>query len=113
MDEFEFPDGFLKVFEDLEAIDPPDSHTGTIRSAVAVDRCELKQPCVSPELMAEVPNLTRPVSPRYRILDNDGALAEWDDEINGDGVSCDQLADDSLRLGSNLKPQCHMAIWHC
>ena len=19
----------------------------------------------------------------------------------------------SLRLGSNLKPQCHMAIWHC
>ena len=25
----------------------------------------------------------------------------------------DQLADDSLRLGSNLKPQCHMAIWHC
>ena len=82
MDEFEFPGGFLKVFEDLEAIDPPDSHTGTIRSAVAVDRCELKQPCVSPELMAEVPNLTRPVSPRYRILDNDGALAEWDDEIN-------------------------------
>ena len=96
MDELEFlaGDDFLKLFEDLESM--VDACTGVVECTV--DQWELEQPCVSP--MLTVPSLKRPVPPRFRIIDSDGPLAEWDNEINGncDGVRC-------------FTPQCHYNLY--
>lgn len=53
-----------------------------------------------PRFMVKVPSLKRPVPPRFRIIDSDGPLAEWDDEINGncDGIGC-------------FTPQCHYNLY--